>query len=109
MNSLRLGSGMRLRSDSGIFTVTACSVFVIPKRYYLWHYTQAYSCPRLANHSDSGKGGAWRLDRIAVFSQSQPAACLSYPKGITYGIIRKLILALDSPTTRTRARVAPGV
>ena len=34
MNPLRLTSGMRLRSDNGIFTVTACNVRVIPKMYY---------------------------------------------------------------------------
>jgi hypothetical protein len=46
MNSLRLASGMRLRSDSGIFTVTACSVFVIPKMYYRSHDLQACSGPQ---------------------------------------------------------------
>src|ERR1035441_2827592 len=45
MNSLRLASGMRLRSDNGIFTVTACSVPVIPKMYYLSYYSQACSRP----------------------------------------------------------------
>src|ERR1035437_1945528 len=51
MNSLRLGSGMRLRSDSGIFTFTACSVLVIPRTYYPSHYSQAYSCSRLDSRS----------------------------------------------------------
>src|ERR1017187_7955383 len=78
---LGLGQGWRLasRSDSGIFTVTACSVFVIPKRYYLWHYTQAYSCPRLANHSDSGKGGAWRLHGFRRSRVAGPARFWGFP------------------------------
>ena len=49
MNPLRLASGMRLRSDNGIFTVTACSLLVIPKRYYLPRFSQACSYPRLAS------------------------------------------------------------
>jgi hypothetical protein len=53
MNLLRLASGMRLRSESGIFTVTACSVFVIPEMYYLSHQAQAFSCPRLESRSVS--------------------------------------------------------
>jgi hypothetical protein len=47
MNSLRLASGMRLRSHSGNFTVTACSVLVIPKTYYLSQYSQVCFGPHL--------------------------------------------------------------
>jgi len=67
MNSLRLVSGMRLRSDSGIFTVTACSVLVISKMYYLSCYSQGYSRPltrrvRISDFSKTTTLGNWSAD-----------------------------------------------
>src|ERR1039458_8206494 len=45
INSLRFGSGIRLKSDNGIFTVTASNEFVIFKMHYPRRNTQANSLP----------------------------------------------------------------